>query len=429
MEKPTLTTVEGLRLALEELGLNTKEATCIEGGGFKYDNEIIEFPVDEFRSYIKPTINPTLSQFCINLTGIEQSTIDQSPTFIEVLNQFQGFLARYDLFQSASASFVTDGPFDIRDFITKQCKHSKIKKRPAYFDIPWVNIRKLFKDFYGLKENKNINGMLNHLQMQFKGREHSGLDDARNLAAIGKRMHEEGCIFKTNCKFNRNKRPQLKENYKRQNGDGLSLTFLIIWLAGDLFNLAGIIMEKLMFLLALWYTMADICLIWQVIYYKQTVTPNEPEMISLAMETVVERPKESALWINIIGFTTLIFTTLISVYAYMMVPNDAHDDSIRLMPQIMGWSSAILYVGSRLPQIIKNWRQQSTDGLSPGMFICAVFGNLFFTLSIFLKSTEPRYIIVNLSWIIGSLGTVIFDLMIFLQFYVFNRRSLKRRAD
>lgn len=39
---------------------------------------------------------------------------------------------------------------------------------------------------------------------------------------------------------------QLKENYKRQNGDGLSLTFLIIWLAGDLFNLAGIIMEKLM---------------------------------------------------------------------------------------------------------------------------------------------------------------------------------------
>ncbi|KAI9243320.1 PQ loop repeat-domain-containing protein [Helicostylum pulchrum] len=225
---------------------------------------------------------------------------------------------------------------------------------------------------------------------------------------------------------------QLKENYKRQNGDGLSLTFLIIWLAGDLFNLAGIIMEKLMvtmFLLALWYTMADICLIWQVIYYKQTVTPNEPEMISLAMETVVERPKESVLWINIIGFITLISTTLISVYAYTVVPNDARDDSIRLMPQIMGWSSAILYVGSRLPQIIKNWRQQSTDGLSPGMFICAIFGNVFFTLSIFLKSTEPRYITVNLSWIIGSLGTVIFDFMIFLQFYVFNRRNLKRRAD
>lgn len=40
---------------------------------------------------------------------------------------------------------------------------------------------------------------------------------------------------------------QLQENYNRQNGDGLSLTFLIIWLAGDIFNLAGIIMERLMF--------------------------------------------------------------------------------------------------------------------------------------------------------------------------------------
>ena len=40
---------------------------------------------------------------------------------------------------------------------------------------------------------------------------------------------------------------QLQENYKRQNGDGLSVTFLIIWLAGDIFNLAGIIMERLMF--------------------------------------------------------------------------------------------------------------------------------------------------------------------------------------
>lgn len=272
MEKPATTTVEGLRLALEQLGLCTKglkpelkqrykkaikkqkeagassittpeteeeeeevksvndtkedkniqpfdyylffdvEATCEENGGFTFPNEIIEFPVvlvdgktfdivDEFRSYVKPTINPTLSDFCTDLTGITQSTVDKSPTFTEMLVDFQEFLAKYDLFQSASASFVTDGPFDIRDFITKQCKHSKLKPRPAYFDIPWVNIRKLFKEFYHQKDNKNIALMLAHLHMTFEGREHSGLDDARNLAFIGKRMHEEGCIFKTNCRY------------------------------------------------------------------------------------------------------------------------------------------------------------------------------------------------------------------------------------
>lgn len=43
--------------------------------------------------------------------------------------------------------------------------------------------------------------MLEHLNMNFKGREHSGLDDARNLAYIAKRMYEEGCVFKANCKL------------------------------------------------------------------------------------------------------------------------------------------------------------------------------------------------------------------------------------
>lgn len=47
--------------------------------------------------------------------------------------------------------------------------------------------------------------MLSHLNMEFKGREHSGLDDARNLAAIGKKMYQDGCIFRTNCKYNPNK--------------------------------------------------------------------------------------------------------------------------------------------------------------------------------------------------------------------------------
>lgn len=185
------------------------EATCEADGGFTFPNEIIEFPVilvdgetfeivDEFRSYVKPTINPTLSKFCIELTGISQETVDKSPIFIDVLNEFQEFMAKYDLFQEKSAAFVTDGPFDIRDFITKQLKHSKIKPRPAYFDVHWVNIRKLFREFYKQKENKNIALMLQHLDMKFQGRQHSGLDDARNLVAIGKRMHEEGCVFKTN---------------------------------------------------------------------------------------------------------------------------------------------------------------------------------------------------------------------------------------
>lgn len=97
--------------------------------------------------------------------------------------------------------FFLDGPFDIRDFITKQITHSNIDPRPAYFNLPWINIRKLFKDFYHQTQSRNIASMLSHLEMSFEGREHSGLDDARNLAYIAKRMFEDGCIFKSNCKL------------------------------------------------------------------------------------------------------------------------------------------------------------------------------------------------------------------------------------
>ncbi|KAI9025144.1 ribonuclease H-like domain-containing protein [Phycomyces nitens] len=188
------------------------EATCEANGGFEFPNEIIEFPVvlvdahtfeivDEYRSYVKPTINPILTKFCLELTGIDQATVDRSPCFIDVLDDFQEFLAKWSLFQKKSAVFVTDGPFDIRDFITKQCKHSNLKKRPDYFCTPWINIRKLFREFYKYPVNKNIGAMLEALDMKFKGREHSGLDDSRNLVAIGRRMWEDGCVFKTNAKM------------------------------------------------------------------------------------------------------------------------------------------------------------------------------------------------------------------------------------
>ncbi|KAL7322787.1 putative vacuolar membrane transporter for cationic amino acids, variant 3 [Mucor circinelloides] len=263
--------------------------------------------------------------------------------------------------------------------------------------------------------------------------------------------------------------PQLQENYRRKNGDGLSLTFLLIWLAGDLFNLAGIIMEKLMFtmfLLALWYTVADIGLIWQVVYYQQCVTveikcdqdeaivllnrkssltqrrvsiEKSPTMLTKMDTVILERqssvhdalldddehhavaaaasnadmtnddstacnnnvssssvdrdiftiqPKIKPIWVNLIGSSVMVVLIVASCYGYMMTATKVEaiddDETIRLVPQILGWLSAVLYIGSRVPQLIKNWRQQSTDGLSSGMFVCAVFGNFFFALVMML---------------------------------------------
>lgn len=102
--------------------------------------------------------------------------------------------------------FIIDGPFDIRDFITKQCRHSNLKKRPTYFCQPWINIRKLYQDFYKYKKSKNIARMLADLNMTFEGHEHSGLDDAKNLVYIARKMKEDGCLFKSNIRWYGNNR-------------------------------------------------------------------------------------------------------------------------------------------------------------------------------------------------------------------------------
>jgi uncharacterized protein with PQ loop repeat len=37
--------------------------------------------------------------------------------------------------------------------------------------------------------------------------------------------------------------PQIIENFRRSSADGLSVAFLIIWLAGDVFNILGAVIQ------------------------------------------------------------------------------------------------------------------------------------------------------------------------------------------
>ncbi|KAJ3024669.1 UNVERIFIED_CONTAM: 3'-5' exoribonuclease 1 [Siphonaria sp. JEL0065] len=180
------------------------EATCREdNAGWKH--EIIEFPVvlidaktfsvvGEFRSFVRPVINPTLTEFCTQLTGITQEQVDIAPKFSQVLKDFESFLSRHQI-KHSRFSFITDGPWDIRDFVRNQCAYANIRA-PQYFNS-YIDLRRIFTRFYGRKDGKraNLTGMLSLLGMTFEGREHSGIDDTRNIARIVLRLMEEGVVF------------------------------------------------------------------------------------------------------------------------------------------------------------------------------------------------------------------------------------------
>ncbi|KAJ7296748.1 hypothetical protein O6H91_Y101000 [Diphasiastrum complanatum] len=65
--------------------------------------------------------------------------------------------------------------------------------------------------------------------------------------------------------------PQIITNFKEKSTDGVSVTFLMTWIIGDLFNLAGCYLEKetlpTQLYVAVLYTMTTIVLMAQTIYY------------------------------------------------------------------------------------------------------------------------------------------------------------------
>jgi solute carrier family 66 (lysosomal lysine-arginine transporter), member 1 len=58
------------------------------------------------------------------------------------------------------------------------------------------------------------------------------------------------------------------------------------------------------------------------------------------------------------------------------------DTPTEIAGTILSWTSTLLYLGSRLPQLYKNWDRQSTAGLSPLLFMAAFCGNFFYSLSL-----------------------------------------------
>lgn len=114
----------------------------------------------------------------------------------------------------------------------------------------------------------------------------------------------------------------------------------------------------------------------------------------------------------VIAFYILATTFIVTVGVASWISTGKHhtappqkEESWSTAGQIIGWTSAFLYLGSRIPQIFKNM-QTKCQGLSLMMFALSVMGNVTYSGAILLPNTSPQHVWVNLSWLVGSMGTV-----------------------
>lgn len=154
----------------------------------------------DFHSFAKPVINPKLTLFCQELTGVTQSIVDRSPPINSVVEKLLEWMKNVDLIdekydKKQEFAFVSCGNFDINLLgpIIKDCHFNSNLNLPIYFK-EWINVKKTF--FNHKREwPKGLYHMMELLDVEPSGRPHSAEDDCRNLARIVKCLHQDGCKF------------------------------------------------------------------------------------------------------------------------------------------------------------------------------------------------------------------------------------------
>ncbi|KAK9781571.1 putative Vacuolar membrane PQ loop repeat protein [Seiridium cardinale] len=272
--------------------------------------------------------------------------------------------------------------------------------------------------------------------------------------------------------------PQLLTNYRAKSAEGLSMIFLLIWLFGDIANLSGALVTGIAptaTTLAAYFCFSDLVLITQCLYYNTINARRAARLRTQSTDTVASedepllrrrrtssaglpgsqrrpsvRQEESGLgdsltrivtgedetpdnhrWLhNSLSLAAVYLLGTVGWFASYKAgawdgPEEPDAPSAATSPMAivgmtLGYLSAACYLCARIPQIIKNYKEKSCEGLALLFFLLSLTGNLTYGLSVFSYSQDADYIIKAVPWLLGSIGTMVEDCIIFYQFRIYD---------
>lgn len=147
---------------------------------------------------------------------------------------------------------------------------------------------------------------------------------------------------------------------------------------------------------------------------------------------------------------TLLMTSMLCAVVANASPTETtpeipvtHKDSLEIIGQVISWMSTLLYLGSRPPQLYKNYCRKSTAGLSPLLFMAAFGGNLFYSASLLTNpyawndfptyggggwadadgSNRLDWISRSTPFFLGAFGVLFFDGFMGVQFLIYGSKD------
>ncbi|XP_078281713.1 lysosomal amino acid transporter 1 homolog isoform X2 [Rhinoraja longicauda] len=210
----------------------------------------------------------------------------------------------------------------------------------------------------------------------------------------------------------------------------LSLWFLLGWLGGDSCNFLGAFLAQqlpLQTYTAVYYVIVDIVMVGLYCYYK---VKNRSRPDAIAVNIVVMFVMLGAAGSLIPGSHVkypIGETPRFNTRSLLAIPQSSANQAFtpkEIVGFVIGSFSSVFYLASRLPQLSRNMKRKSTKGISISLFALMIIGNLTYGLSVLLKiprrgQTEANYVVHHLPWLVGSLGTMVLDVMILIQFALY----------
>ena len=152
----------------------------IEIGAVMLDDDLKE--ISSFRSYVKPEYNTEITAKITRLTGITYEMVTDAPVFGEALHAFTEWCG-------SSGDEVTIYAWSGSDFgqVKKEIqlkKYNVSEKEQELLQKPWSDFQREFDTYLGFERHLSLKVALEMAGVDFTGKEHDALDDARNTAEL-----------------------------------------------------------------------------------------------------------------------------------------------------------------------------------------------------------------------------------------------------
>lgn len=168
------------------------ESTCIEPKDPSFVSEIIEIGavkydlkekkiVDKYSEFIRPKINPILTDFCKELTTITQEQVDRAYDFESVYRNFHKWFGNED-----KNLFCSYGYYD-KKMIERQAIEYGINLNLG--KNHW-NIKRFYEEIRGKRSGTGLGKAISEVGLTFYGQPHRAIDDAINTTKLLEKLLE-----------------------------------------------------------------------------------------------------------------------------------------------------------------------------------------------------------------------------------------------